>query len=281
MSDLRIGFAGDRDIAVLVLKFVLEQKVRPLTLLVADETRATHAEELRKLCGYLDPNDILTGLQFREPAGLERLRALKLDYIIGIHFPYLVPAEVLQVTCYGFLNLHPAYLPFNRGWHTPSWAILDGTPAGATLHFMDEGVDTGDIIHQELLSIGNADTASSLYSRIKQLELQVLQEAWPQLAVCKFNRQAQDLRAGTFHKRGDLFRPEVQRIDLDKPVTARHLFARIRGLTTNQMNEAAYFEENGVRYRIRLELEKETSANVPTSDHKARTRLVRLASVGK
>lgn len=280
MRDLRIGFAGDRDISVLALKFVLEQKVCPVTLLLAEQTRATHAEELRELCGYLGQDDILRGPRFREPSGIERLRALNLDYILGVHFPYLVPAEVLRVGRYGFLNLHPAYLPYNRGWHTPSWAILDGTPAGATLHFMDEGLDTGDIIHRKQVPIDNTDTADTLYARIKELELQVLQEAWPQLATCKFSRYIQDKGVGTFHKRPDLFEPKVQRIELDKPTTARRLFDRIRGLTTNQINEAAYFEEGGIRYRIQLRLEKETPT-VPTSDYKPKAGLSRVASAGE
>ena len=281
MSDLRVGFAGDRDISVLALKFVLEQGVRPLTLLLADQTKATHAGELRELCGYLGQNDILIGPHFRELPGIEKLRALDLDYILGVHFPYLVPVEVLQVSRYGFLNLHPAYLPYNRGWHTPSWAILDGTPAGATLHFMDEGVDTGDIIHQKQVSIDNTDTADTLYVRIKELELQVLQEAWPQLAMCEFNRYLQNPCAGTFHKRADLFQPKVQRIDLDRLTTARHLFDRVRGLTTNQISEAAYFEEGGIRYRIQLRLEKDISTIAENSDHISPTPLSRFVSVGK
>jgi methionyl-tRNA formyltransferase len=281
MSELRIGFAGDRDIAVSALKFVLEQNVRPVTLLVADQTRATRAEELRTLCGYLGQDDILEGTHFRELSGIDKLRSLNLDYILGVHFPYLVPADVLRVSRYGFLNLHPAYLPYNRGWHTPSWAILEGTPAGATLHFMDEGLDTGDIIHQKQVSIDKSDTANTLYARIKELELQVLQEAWPQLATCGFNRCVQHPRAGTFHRRADLFQLAVQRIELDEPTTARDLFDRLRGLTTNQINEAAYFEENGIRYRIQLRVEKELTTIATAREQTPSTRLSRLASAGK
>ena len=77
------------------------------------------------------------------------LEQLSLDYIICVHFPYIVPREILSIPKYGVTNLHPAYLPYNLGWHTPSWAILENTPIGATLHYMDECVDTGDIIHQK------------------------------------------------------------------------------------------------------------------------------------
>ncbi|HXX72928.1 MAG TPA: formyltransferase family protein, partial [Candidatus Acidoferrales bacterium] len=179
---------------------------------------------------------------------------------------YLVPTEVLAVSKHGFLNLHPAYLPFNRGWHTPTWTILQGTPAGATLHFMDTGVDTGDIIHQKLIDVAADDTADTLYKRLKTLELEVLQEAWPQLSTCNFTRIPQNLNDGTYHKRKDLFQRQVQRINLDEPTTARQFINSLRALTTNRIDEAAYFEVAGERFRVQLMIatERHDTENCPT-----------------
>ena len=75
------------------------------------------------------------GREFRERTGIAFLGELELDLILCVHFPYLLPPEVLSIPSKGCLNLHPAYLPWNRGWHTPSWAILEDTPGGATLHW--------------------------------------------------------------------------------------------------------------------------------------------------
>jgi methionyl-tRNA formyltransferase len=128
---LRFAFAGDRDIAVWVLDFMLDQGARPLALMVSGPERASHAEELRTRCAFLNPMDVLVGRAFTQAANLHRLRQLDLDFIIGIHFPYLIPEEVLAIPKQGVLNLHPAYLPYNRGWHTgPS----SKAPIGATLH---------------------------------------------------------------------------------------------------------------------------------------------------
>jgi hypothetical protein len=79
MTKLRLAFAGDRDIAVWILDFLLSQGVRPLALLLADESKASHAQELRKRCNYLPDKNILVGGRFREPAGIEMLRELRLD----------------------------------------------------------------------------------------------------------------------------------------------------------------------------------------------------------
>jgi len=275
MATLRLAFAGDRDIAVWVLDFLLAQGVRPCALLLPDPSKASHSQELRARCSYLPEENILVGGRFRDAHGIELLRELRLDYIVGVHFPYLVPESMLEVSGRGFLNLHPAYLPFTRGWHTPTWSILEGTPAGATLHFIDRGLDTGDIILQKQLHVTEDDTAHSLYQKVKKLELEVFQQAWPQLLSGHPTRIPQDLSVGTFHKRKDLFQPQIQEVDLDEPTTARELITRCRALTTNRIDEAAYFEVDGRRHRIQIAITPEESpaetlddeACVPISEH--------------
>jgi methionyl-tRNA formyltransferase len=266
MTKLRLAFAGDRDIALWILDFLLSQGVRPLALLLPDESKASHAQELRSRCSHLPEKNILVGGRFREPAGIEMLRGLRLDYIIGVHFPYLAPESVLDVSGRGFLNVHPAYLPYTRGWHTPTWSILEGTPAGATLHFIDRGLDTGDIVLQKKLRISDDDTAHTLYGKMKKLELEVFQQAWPQILSGHPTRIPQDPNTGTFHKRKDLFLPEIQEIDLDEPTTARELINRCRALTTNRIDEAAYFDVDGKRHRIQIAIRPEETLAEPLDD---------------
>lgn len=254
--ELRIAYAADRDVGVWVLDYLLDRGDHPLALLVSEPAKASHADELERRCAPLGI-PVLRGREFRDHAGMSLLAGLDLDLVIGIHFPYLVPAEVLSMPRLGVLNLHPAYLPFNRGWHTPSWAILDGTPVGATLHLMDVGVDSGDIVHQRELRVSPGDTANSLYVRLKQLELEVFREAWPAIASGTLSRTPQPFETGTSHSRADLFRDEVQRIDLDREVSAADLLRRLRGLTTNRVDEAAYFEADGKRYRVQLLIREE------------------------
>jgi methionyl-tRNA formyltransferase len=209
------------------------------------------------MCSHLSASEILVGTQFRQPEGLRLLRNSALDYIIGIHFPYITPESVLSIPRRGVLNLHPAYLPYNRGWHTPSWALLDKTPIGATLHFMDGGVDTGDIVHRRALAPTPSDTANTLYQRLKQLEFEVFKEAWPQIVAETFKRLPQDPTSGTAHQRQDLFSPDVQQIMLDAQVEAGQLIRKLRALTTDRTSEAAYYEVDGRRYRIQVTISEE------------------------
>ena len=255
-EQMRVIYAGNRDIGVWALQFILEQGVRPLALLVPSDPESGDVKELRRLCGHLEDRYVLVGTSFRTPEGVELLRSLEPDYIVCVHFPYIVPPEVLSIPKIGVVNLHPAYLPYNRGWHTPSWAILEGTPYGATLHFMSEEVDAGDIIHQKPIDVRPEDTADSLYRRVKRLELEVFKEAWPMLMTKNPPRYPQDLSRGTYHRRQDL--RSVQRIDLGEACRAGDLITRLRALTTNRVDEAAYFETGGHRYRIQVTIIKET-----------------------
>ncbi|HEY6627523.1 MAG TPA: formyltransferase family protein [Acidimicrobiia bacterium] len=250
---IRFAFAGDRQSAVSCLSILLETDAHPEALLVSGPDRATHDEVLREMSGL--PSDrVLVGREFREPAGIELLGSLDLDYVIGVHFPYIVPDEVLAIPRIGVLNLHPALLPYNRGWHTPSWAILDGTPIGATLHFMDSGLDTGDIVAQVELEIRPEDTAHTLYSRLLQLEVDLFRQAWPLLASGSPPRQAQSAAGGSSHNRVDLASDSVRRLDLEASVPVKDLLRTLRALTTNDRGEAAYFEVDGRRYTVQVNI---------------------------
>ena len=260
---MRIAFAGDRDISIKVLKFILKSGVKPLSLLVSDKSRQTHARELIQMCSpFMNTDFIFEGSSFRKKKSISMLQQLSLDYIISVHFPYIVSREILLVPKYGVVNLHPAYLPYNRGWHTPTWAIIEDTPIGATLHFMDEGVDTGDIIYQRKMDISLGDTADSLYKKLKKLEFEVFKDAWQPLAHGISNRIPQGLSVGTVHKKNDLFHDKIQKIDLNSFLKAENLIRQLRALTTNDLNEAAYYNVGKKRYRIQIKItEEKTRSN--------------------
>lgn len=243
-------FAGDRDISVWVLDFLIEKVGPPSALLVSEG--GSHAEALAERAS-LASERILSGQEFRSEKGIELLCQLQPDYIFGIHFPYLISKQVLDIPRIGFLNLHPAFLPFNKGWHTPSWAIFDGTPFGATLHFMSESLDAGDIVHQKEIEVLPSDTANSLYQRVKDLELEVFKEAWPEIASMAPRRVPQ-INAGTSHRKRDL--AELQFVDIGSPAI-EETFRKLRALTTNSWQEAAYFIKDNTRYFVRIEIKGE------------------------
>jgi methionyl-tRNA formyltransferase len=257
----RIGFAGDRDIAVNVLALLLERGERPLALVLPDEGRASDDTTLQQLCEASGCRPlVLRASELHTPTSIAALRALDLDFLLCVHFAELLRRPLLETARRGVLNLHPAFLPYNRGWHTPTWAILDGTPAGASLHFVTEGLDDGDIVYRQQIDIDPADTAHTLYAKLKALELHVFATGWALVRAGRATGEPQVAQHATFHRRRELFQPAVQRIDLDQVLRASDLLRRLRALTTSRVDEAAYFETNGRRYRVQVTITPEGDA---------------------
>jgi methionyl-tRNA formyltransferase len=248
----RFAFAGNRGVAFKCLQHLIENGAYPEALLVPSGEHS----QLRELSG-LSPERILVGPEFRQQKGIDLLRSLDLDYIIGVHFPYIVPDSVLTIPRIGALNLHPALLPHNRGWHTASWAIIEGTPIGATLHFMDAGVDTGDIVAQAAIEVLPDDTAHTLYARLLDLEFELFRSTWPLLASGEPPRMSQSPDEGTSHNRAELGTDSIRRLDLDASTSIGELLKTLRALTTSDIGEAAYFEEDGTRYRVQITITPE------------------------
>lgn len=256
MNTPQIVFAGDRDIAVDVLSYLTEQNVDISALMLPPADESSHDTELLSLCDHLEQNYIIRGKQFREGEGVELLKDINPDYILAVHFQYIIPKIVLDIPQHGVVNLHPAYLPYNRGWHTPSWAIWEQTPYGATIHFMEEDVDAGDIIARKKIGTNPDDTADSLYNRAKKAELKLFKQAWDQLASFDYNRQSQSEEQATSHRKADL--DNIREIKLSEEVKAETLIRKLRALTTNDIEEAAYFEKNNERYFVQIDIVSES-----------------------
>ena len=247
---MKFAFAGDRKISCTILKFIISKGCKPSALFVSDFDTASHDDELIEIAG-LEESLVFRGNDFKNPEAIEFFSALGLDYIFGIHFPYIIPAEILAIPKIGVVNLHPAFLPYNKGWHTPSWAIIEGHPYGATLHFMEEALDEGDIIHQKRMDIYPIDTAHSLYKRVLKIEEEVFYESFDLLLALKPNRIKQ-LHKGTSHQKKEL--KALREISISENSNAIDLINKIRALTTNDQNESAYFILEGKKIGVQINL---------------------------
>lgn len=119
-----------------------------------------------------------------------------------MHYPRLLRAETIARYRLA-INLHPGFLPFGRGWYPAFWALWEGTPAGATLHHIDAGVDEGPIIEQTRVEYDESDTGGSLHGRIRDAERELFIRHWPAIAAGdRLPTQAQ-AAGGSFHSRAE------------------------------------------------------------------------------
>lgn len=98
------------------------------------------------------------------------------DLIVSCGYKYIIPSKIFDIPKFRSINIHPSYLPKYRGQHVINWAIINGEKeTGITVHYIDEGVDAGDIIVQKKVPILFEDTAKMLHDRIYCEAIELLQ----------------------------------------------------------------------------------------------------------
>lgn len=101
------------------------------------------------------------------------------------------------------INIHISMLPWNRGAHPNFWSWFDGTPKGVTIHYIDAGMDTGDIIAQRAVAFDDSETLATSYVKLRQVAVDLFREQWPLIRAGTVTPRQQphfgSCRPGSFH----------------------------------------------------------------------------------
>ena len=137
--------------------------------------------------------DLVKIRYINDPDALTALREAALDWLFIIGWSQIASPQVLHLPRQGALGMHPTLLPRGRGRASIPWAILKQLPeTGVTLFQLDEGVDTGPIIAQEVLPIAPDETATTLYQRVAAAHRSLIARTWPALFAGCVHRTIQD-----------------------------------------------------------------------------------------
>ena len=91
----------------------------------------------------------------------------EMDYIISFGYKHIIKEDIILGAKNSIINLHISYLPYNRGADPNFWSFMDRTPKGVTIHYIDKGIDTGDIILQKkVVFTPGEDTLLKTYNRL-------------------------------------------------------------------------------------------------------------------
>ena len=112
----------------------------------------------------------------------------------------IIKPHVLGIPTRGTVNCHPGLLPWLRGSASVGWALYKDLPQGATAHFVDPGIDTGDIIVRRELPVSRRDTYESLCARVAILAADLMAETLASLATGEAPRMPQEHHAGETFK---------------------------------------------------------------------------------
>jgi methionyl-tRNA formyltransferase len=142
-------------------------------------------------------------LQTSEKIDPQYVEDRQIWFLISYGYRHIIKKEVLELFENRAINLHISFLPFNRGADPNLWSIVEGTQPGVTIHYLDEGIDTGAIIVQKRVEFDfKHDTLASSYQKLQLQIQQLFKENWTAIKNQKCPSIAQT-GVGTCHKTSD------------------------------------------------------------------------------
>ncbi len=265
MKELRIVFMGTPDFAVATLAQLVEADYTIAGVITAPDRPAGRGRKLQesavKKYAVEKSLKVLQPINLKNEVFLEELKGLETNLQIVVAFRML-PKAVWSMPKYGTFNLHASLLPHYRGAAPINWAIINGeVETGVSTFFLDDKIDTGEIILQEKIAIYTDETAGELHNRLMLmgaiLVLKTVQQIESDTILSRKQENVKDLKSAyKIHK-------ETCEIDWSKPIT--DIYNHIRGLspypaswTTLQNGDESIFLKI---YSASKEIEKHNSKN--------------------
>jgi methionyl-tRNA formyltransferase len=213
------------DVGVRCLRTLLSGGVEiPLVVTVGDDPKETQwfGSVAATAAEYGIP--AVTPADANAPELLRRVSGLHPDLIFSFYYRSMLGAELLSTARHGALNMHGSLLPKYRGRAPVNWAILRGErETGATLHYMVERADAGDIVDQLAVPILQDDDAREVFGKVTVAAETVLARSLPGLIAGTAPRRRQPIEPGQYFGRR---RPEDGRIDWSWPASQIHNLVR-------------------------------------------------------
>jgi methionyl-tRNA formyltransferase len=169
---LRVVFMGTSDLSHTILQSLIDTEYNVVGIFTKPDTKVGRkqeiAEPLVKKLATEHNIPVFQPLRFNDDT-ISELKELKPDLVIVAAYGKIIPKSALTIPGFGFINVHVSLLPKYRGPSPIQNALLAGeTQTGITIMLMNEGVDTGDILAQEVVAIEKDDTTGILMEKLAQ-----------------------------------------------------------------------------------------------------------------
>lgn len=227
---MRVVFMGSADIACPSLEALLREPGIDIVGVVTQPDRPK-GRRLQLAACAVKQNVEAAGISVFSPRSintedaLDTLRAWQPDLAVVAAYGQILKPTVLGVPRLGCINVHTSLLPRYRGAAPIQWAITNGdAETGVTIMYMDEGMDTGDMIAQRKVPISHDDTAGTLHDRLGVVGAELLCEAVRDLQAGRTIRTPQDAAQATYA-------PKLTKHDgrIDWTHSAAAIYNRVRG----------------------------------------------------
>ncbi len=195
---MKIVFMGTPDFAEESLRAVYEAGYEILTVVTNPDRPQGRGMKMsispvkkfaeEKGLPILQPEKVRKNEEF-----ISKIRELKPDVICVVAYGKILPKEILEIPKYGCINVHGSLLPKYRGAAPIQWAVLNGDKeTGITTMYMDVGMDTGDMILKEKVTIGDDETTGELWDRLAKTGGKLLVKTLKEIENGTVNRIKQD-----------------------------------------------------------------------------------------
>ena len=186
---------GTPAFAIAPLQQILESEHKVVAVITAPDRKSGRGKKLTPspIKVFCEENDlpVLQPPNLKDPVLITQLRKLAPDVMVVVAFRML-PKQVWTIPAYGTFNLHASLLPKYRGAAPIHWAIINGEQqTGVTTFFVNEQIDTGEIITQKSLSIGLNENAGQLSNRLEELGATLTLETLDLIATNRVNSSPQ------------------------------------------------------------------------------------------
>lgn len=226
MKNKNVVFMGTPDFSVPVLKMLIENTNVVMVVTQPDKIVGKNKNvSFSPVKSVAIENNIPIFQPQKIKEFYEPLQNLNIDLIVTCAYGQIIPKKVLDIPKYGCVNVHASLLPKYRGSAPIQWCLFNGDEkTGVTIMYMDEGMDSGDIIKLKEIPITNDDNVGTLHDKLSILGTDLLQEVLPSI----FDGTAPRIKQSVDYTLAPMIKREDERIDFN--LSGKEIIGRIKGL---------------------------------------------------
>jgi len=173
---MKIVFFGEDGFSCIVLESLILANHDVVTVYCPEYKNNIH-QRLKSICKKYNLSFIKFP-NFSDTNLIDNIKSLNIDLIVVCHFKKILKKKLIDIPKLGCINLHPSLLPKYRGMSPQHWPIINGDDkTGVTVHYIDEGIDTGDIILQKEIDITEDMYVADLQNEMKKIYSTIVKDA--------------------------------------------------------------------------------------------------------
>ncbi|HBG7832083.1 TPA: methionyl-tRNA formyltransferase [Clostridioides difficile] len=227
---MKIVFIGTPDIAVPCLQKIIDEKYEILGVVTQPDKPKGRGKKLGmspvKELAIENNIPVYQPVKARDKKFIDKIKSLNPDVIVVVAFGQILPKEILEIPKLGCINVHVSLLPKYRGAAPINWVIINGEEkTGVTTMYMDEGLDTGDMILKTEVNLDENITAGELHDKMMNIGAETLKETLRLIEEGNAPREVQNHEEFSY---APIMNKSLGNIDFSK--SAREIHNLVRGV---------------------------------------------------